>query len=177
MVTYELVLEGESQVRKGSCSADKDPGLQAGGTVSGWTDTAGKIGIATGGGGGGGRGGGGYRGGGGGGKSFDRSPDHPLNMARALHTSCLSSAVPVFQQMAELNLLPKMPDNPDQYFKTLVWIAGHLKETYPQAVLDQAKQSPGSNGAAAQPEQVALPTEPEPEPVSVAGPGDEDIPF
>jgi hypothetical protein len=48
MVTYELLLEEDSQVRKGHVQADQDPKIEAGQKVEGWLNDGGKFGFATG---------------------------------------------------------------------------------------------------------------------------------
>lgn len=78
-------------------------------------------------------------------KDFDRRPDHPLNTARTLHTSALSSAPAYVAQMIEFGVEDK-PGNGDEYWELVADVVGKLKSTYPAAVKDWAKGT--TDGAA-----------------------------
>lgn len=174
MVTYELLLAGEQQVRKGHVPTEKDPGPAPGSVVSGWADKPGKFSFATGGG-GKGRGGGG---GGGAAKTYDRSPDHPLVMQQRLHTSALSTAVPVLNALLEAGLMTCK--EPQDYFKQLERTASRIKQTYPGDVLARAEtggdaQTPAP-AEAPQPEQTTITAAAPAQPQAGAG-ADADIPF
>jgi hypothetical protein len=137
MVTDEVLFSGDGRTWKIHRPA-ADPAPAPGATLRGWkNDGKGTFGVAK------DRpqnGAGGRSGGGG--KNFDRSPDHPVQMQRALHTSALSSAIPLIEQMFTFGLsdVPK-PTTKDEYLKLVEGVATWVQQSYPQAVLDQAAKA------------------------------------
>lgn len=102
-------------------------------------------------------------------KSFERNPDHPLVMQQRLHTSALSTAPTLIEQMLTIGVV-QQPQSKGDYLELVKGVAEWAKGTYPEPVLDRAagKDDPAP--------------EPAPEPVAVAAspeqfPGDSDIPF
>lgn len=61
---------------------------------------------------------------------YERQPDHPLNVARARHTSAMSKAPDYYQLFREEGLLPK-PDSQDRMKLNLVGVMTWLESTYP----------------------------------------------
>lgn len=76
-------------------------------------------------------------GGGGGKDDFERRPDHPINMARALHTSALSSTPVFIDQMLTIGAVPQ-PSTEAEYWALVGRVCGRLRASYPDAVLAQA---------------------------------------
>lgn len=139
MVTYEIVLEGEGQVRKAVKPLSKDPKPESG-PAKAWIDTPGKISFAdpnfT------PRGGGGS---GGGQSNYERQPDHPLTVGQKLTTSTLSPVPKFIEQMLTLSLVDT-PKTIDAYWTLVELTVDKLKKFYPDDVIARAEGS--TNGAA-----------------------------
>lgn len=135
METVELLFEGDGRTWKAHRPKTGTTAPAVGDVLRGWkNDGKGTFGIAK------DRpqnGGGGRSGGG---KNYNRSPDHPVQMQRALHTSALSTALPLIEQMLTLNLIDK-PADKDAYLKLVEGVATWVQSTYPKAVLEQAAKA------------------------------------
>lgn len=156
MLTTEVLLEGENEVRKEIIPLAKDKNPQPGPTKA-WIDRPGRITFADpnftprgGGGSGGGRSDG-----------YDRRPDHPLVVAQRLHTSTLSAAPAYVEQMLTVGAAAQ-PTSADAYWALVDRTVAKLKETYPDEVLARATETNGSDST--------------PSPATPAK-ADEDIPF
>lgn len=75
--------------------------------------------------------------GGGGNKSYERSPDHPLNMARAVHNGAASMVTQVIEQQLTVGVA-EQPQSEQAYWALYDRVYGQLRQRYPQAVLAQA---------------------------------------
>jgi hypothetical protein len=139
MVTYEILLaEQPGQTLKAHVPADIPAPVP--GEIQGWVNDGGKFGLATGKPSTGG-GGSGSRSNGTGG-DFERRPDHPVQMQRALHTSALSTAVPLIEQMLTIGVV-NQPKTKDEYLALVQGVATWVQQTYPAAVLEQAAKADG----------------------------------
>lgn len=139
-VTYEVLFVSDGRTWKIHLPAS-EPGPAVGAILKGWkNDGKGTFGIAkersqNG-------GGGGSRTSTAGGKNYDRSPDHPVQMQRALHTSAMSTAPVLIDQMFTLGLTDVVkPTTKDDYLKLVEGVATWVEGTYPKPVLDQAAKA------------------------------------
>jgi hypothetical protein len=114
---------------------------------------------------------------GGGSKTYERQPDHPLNMARALHTSALSSTPAFVDQLLTIGAVPQ-PTSEDEYWALVTRVCGRLKRSYPEQVRVQALAPAGGEGRlnGSPPQQPEIPADTvglTPAPAGV----DDDVPF
>lgn len=134
MRTYELMLQGESRPVSLTRKAGSQP-PSAGETLDGFINESAKgrnFKVD--------RQNGSQSSTGGGGKDFDRRPDHPIQMARALHTSALSTAPVLIDQMLTLGVI-EQPADKDAYLKLVEGVATWVQATYPKPVLDVAAKA------------------------------------
>lgn len=133
------VKDGQGEVH--SCERNKKPGndLAEGQTLFGYLEPNGdfpdkfKEVVEKGG------YGGGQTGGGGGGK-YERQPDHPVQMQRALHTSSLSMAPQLIEQMLTIGVV-EQPQSKADYLNLVTGVAQWVRDSYPADVLAQADKT------------------------------------
>jgi hypothetical protein len=73
-------------------------------------------------------------------KSYDRQPDHPVQMQRALHTSAMSLTPSLIEQMLTLGVVER-PSDKAGYLNLVSGVASWVLASYPAAVLAQAEKA------------------------------------
>lgn len=70
-------------------------------------------------------------------KTYERQADHPIQMQRALHTSAMSIAPVLIEQLLTIGVIDQ-PKDKAAYLELVSGVASWVKSSYPAAVLQQA---------------------------------------